>query len=99
MRQHLLGVPGVTDVHDLHAWTLTSGIPSLSADVTVTDECLARARRRRHRSTSCARRVSDHFDVRQATFQVEPASHRAHEDLGEVHEEGLIRSAPSGRYC
>src|SRR3712207_5968735 len=41
VRQHLLGVPGVTDVHDLHAWTITSGILSLSAHVTVTDACLA----------------------------------------------------------
>ena len=41
VRAHLLGVPGVTDVHDLHAWTITSGIPSLSAHVTVTDACLA----------------------------------------------------------
>ena len=31
----------VLDVHDLHAWTITSGIPSLSAHVTVTDACLA----------------------------------------------------------
>ena len=29
--------------------------------------------------------VGDHFAVRHATFQLEPASHRAHEDLGEVH--------------
>ena len=41
VRRHLLEVPGVTDVHDLHAWTITSGIPSLSAHVTVTDACLA----------------------------------------------------------
>src|SRR3954465_7362271 len=41
VRTHLLGVPGVTDVHDLHAWTITSGIPSLSAHVTVTHTCPA----------------------------------------------------------
>jgi len=29
-------VPGVVDVHDLHAWTITSGMPALSAHVTVT---------------------------------------------------------------
>ena len=39
--RHLLGMPGVVDVHDLHAWTITSGMPSLSAHVTVTDEALA----------------------------------------------------------
>ena len=37
---HRGGVPGVVDVHDLHAWTITSGMPSLSAHVTVTDAAL-----------------------------------------------------------
>src|SRR6185295_4350813 len=41
VERHLRALPGVTDVHDLHAWTITSGIPSLSAHVTVTDACLA----------------------------------------------------------
>jgi cobalt-zinc-cadmium efflux system protein len=81
---HLLGVPGVTDVHDLHAWTITSGIPSLSAHVTVTDACLAE-RGVGATLDELSRCVADHFDVHHATFQVEPASHREHEDLGEVH--------------
>ena len=29
--------------------------------------------------------VAEHFDIHHATFQVEPVTHRAHEDLGEVH--------------
>ncbi|WP_244930498.1 cation diffusion facilitator family transporter [Nocardioides sp. W7] len=84
VRRHLLGVPGVVDVHDLHAWTITSGIPSLSAHVTVTDACLAErgVGATLDELSGC---VSDHFDVRHTTFQVEPASHREHEDLGEVH--------------
>jgi cobalt-zinc-cadmium efflux system protein len=28
--------------------------------------------------------VASHFDVEHATFQIEPASHREHEDLGAV---------------
>ena len=84
VRQHLLDVPGVTDVHDLHAWTITSGIPSLSAHVTVTDECLAERGVGATLDELC-RCVAEHFDVRHATFQVEPVSHREHEDLGEVH--------------
>jgi cobalt-zinc-cadmium efflux system protein len=84
VRRHLLEVPGVTDVHDLHAWTITSGIPSLSAHVTVTDECLAQRGVGATLDELC-RCVADHFDVRHATFQVEPLSHRDHEDLGEVH--------------
>ena len=84
VRQHLLGVPGVTDVHDLHAWTITSGIPSLSAHVTVTDEALADRGVGPILDELCEC-VAAHFDVRHATFQVEPLSHEAHEDLGEMH--------------
>ena len=84
VREHLMGVPGVTDVHDLHAWTITSGIPSLSAHVTVTDECLAERGVGPTLDELC-QCVADHFDVHHATFQIEPASHQEHEDLGEVH--------------
>jgi len=31
----LKGVPGVIDVHDLHVWTITSGLDSMSAHVQV----------------------------------------------------------------
>jgi cobalt-zinc-cadmium efflux system protein len=84
VRTHLMDVPGVTDVHDLHAWTITSGIPSLSAHVTVTDACLAERGVGATLDELCAC-VAERFDIHHATFQVEPASHREHEDLGEVH--------------
>lgn len=81
MRAHLLAMDGVTDVHDLHVWTITSGMPSLSAHVTVTDACLE------HRGVGAvlddlARCAKADFGVEHATFQVEPESHRDHEDLG-----------------
>ena len=41
VREHILGVDGVLDVHDLHAWTITSGLPVLSAHVVVTEDALA----------------------------------------------------------
>jgi cobalt-zinc-cadmium efflux system protein len=84
VRRHLAEVPGVVDVHDLHAWTITSGMPSLSAHVAVSDDALdehgvgAILDRLCECTSSC-------FDVRHATFQVEPMSHREHEDLGEAH--------------
>jgi cobalt-zinc-cadmium efflux system protein len=84
VRTHLLDVPGVTDVHDLHAWTITSGIPSLSAHVTVTDACLGERGVGATLDELCAC-VAERFDIHHATFQVEPVSHREHEDLGEVH--------------
>jgi cobalt-zinc-cadmium efflux system protein len=84
VRQHLLEVGGVVDVHDLHAWTITSGMPSLSAHVTVTDACLERrgVGPLLDEFSAC---VASHFDVDHVTFQIEPESHREHEDLGEAH--------------
>jgi cobalt-zinc-cadmium efflux system protein len=78
VRDHLREVGGVVDVHDLHAWTITSGMPALSAHVTVTEASLG------DRGvgpilddlTGC---VSRHFGIDHATFQVEPESHRDHE--------------------
>ncbi|NYG59215.1 cobalt-zinc-cadmium efflux system protein [Nocardioides daedukensis] len=81
VREHLAAVPGVTDVHDLHAWTITSGLSSLSAHVTVTDEMLARigVGGVLDQLQECA---AGHFELHHSTFQVEPVSHRQHEDLG-----------------
>ncbi len=84
VRAHVLELPGVVDVHDLHAWTITSGLPSLSAHVIVTDAALE-ARGVGAVLDDLCHCVGEHFDVRHTTFQVEPASHQAHEDLGEVH--------------
>ena len=84
VRRHLAGVAGVVDVHDLHAWTITSGLPSLSAHVTVTDETLETTGVGGvlDQLCECAR---EHFEIHHATFQVEPVTHREHEDLGETH--------------
>ena len=84
VRAHLREVPGVVDVHDLHAWTITSGMPVLSAHVTVTDACLAKrgVGALLDEFSGC---VASHFEVDHATFQIEPESHRDHEDLGEAH--------------
>jgi cobalt-zinc-cadmium efflux system protein len=84
VRDHLRKVPGVVDVHDLHAWTITSGMPVLSAHVTVTDACLEKrgVGSLLDEFSGC---VASHFAVEHVTFQIEPESHRAHEDLGETH--------------
>jgi cobalt-zinc-cadmium efflux system protein len=84
VERHLLAMPGVVDVHDLHAWTITSGLPSLSAHVTVTDAELDRRGVGAILDQLC-HCVADHFEVKHATFQVEPVSHRDHEDLGAAH--------------
>jgi cobalt-zinc-cadmium efflux system protein len=78
VRDHLCGVAGVVDVHDLHAWTITSGMPALSAHVTVTNESLA-ARGVGPILDDLTGCVAAHFGIDHATFQVEPESHRDHE--------------------
>ncbi|HEX6247016.1 MAG TPA: cation diffusion facilitator family transporter [Nocardioidaceae bacterium] len=83
VRAHLAAVPGVVDVHDLHAWTITSGMPVLSVHVTVTDVVLAE-RGVCELLDELAGCVAGHFDVDHATFQIEPESHRVHEHLGTV---------------
>ncbi len=42
----MAGVPGVSEVHDLHVWTITSGYPALAAHVLVgrDEDCHARRR-------------------------------------------------------
>ncbi|MCW2755247.1 MAG: Cation transporter [Marmoricola sp.] len=78
VRRHLCRADGVLDVHDLHAWTITSGMPALSAHVTVTAQALAErgVGRILDDLTGCVR--AD-FGIDHATFQVEPESHRDHE--------------------
>jgi cobalt-zinc-cadmium efflux system protein len=78
IRDHIRGVPGVVDVHDLHAWTITSGVPVLSAHVVVDDECIAAGRSGEvlDRLGEC---LTGHFDVEHCTFQLEPVGHQAHE--------------------
>ncbi|MGY1814578.1 cation diffusion facilitator family transporter [Blastococcus sp. SYSU D00820] len=83
VRAHVLGVPGVIGVHDLHAWTITSGLPVLSAHVVVTEEVLADGHGGRVLDALCAC-LGDHFDVEHCTFQLEAETHAAHE--APVHE-------------
>lgn len=79
VRAHILAVPGVVDVHDMHAWTITSGMPVMSAHVVVEDT-LADGDHAPvlDKLSTC---LSDHFDVEHCTFQVEPARHHAHERM------------------
>ena len=38
LKTELKAIPGVVDVHDLHVWTITSGMDSLSAHVQIDDQ-------------------------------------------------------------
>ncbi|WP_267242020.1 cation diffusion facilitator family transporter [Streptomyces sp. PR69] len=78
VREHILQLPGVEGLHDLHAWTITSGMPVLSAHVVVSPEVLDAIGHEKmlHDLQGC---LGDHFDVEHCTFQLEPAGHAAHE--------------------
>jgi cobalt-zinc-cadmium efflux system protein len=78
IREHILAAPGVVDAHDIHAWTITSGVPVFSAHVVVEDEVLDAEGIDRvlDRLAQC---LGEHFDTDHCTFQLEPASHRDHE--------------------
>jgi cobalt-zinc-cadmium efflux system protein len=78
VRRHICGVPGVLGVHDLHAWTITSGVPVLSAHVEVPDELLARGEAGRVLE-DLRRCLSGHFDVAHCTFQLEPPAETGRE--------------------
>ncbi|GHD38541.1 cation transporter [Streptomyces mirabilis] len=78
VRAHVLALPGVEDVHDLHAWTITSGMPVLSAHVVVSSEVLNAIGHEKmlHELQGC---LGHHFDVEHCTFQLEPSGHAEHE--------------------
>jgi cobalt-zinc-cadmium efflux system protein len=76
VRRHLLETPGVGDVHDLHAWTITSGLPVLSAHVVL--ERGADAGRVLDGLGDC---LAGHFDIEHSTFQLEQPEHRGHEGV------------------
>jgi cobalt-zinc-cadmium efflux system protein len=78
VRRHLLSAPGVEDVHDLHAWMITSGVPVMSAHVVVDDAVLADGGYGRllDRLHDC---LAGHFDVEHCTLQLEPSGHVDHE--------------------
>ena len=75
VRTHILQSPGVADVHDLHAWTITSGINVVSAHVvldegadppSVLDEL--------------CRCLTGDFDIEHSTFQLESHDRRRLEE-------------------
>jgi cobalt-zinc-cadmium efflux system protein len=79
VRSHLSEVEHVLNVHDLHAWTVTSGQTTLSAHVVVEDHCFDSG----HTPAildALQQCLTEHFDVEHATFQLEPSSHVSHEE-------------------
>ncbi|HZA50738.1 MAG TPA: cation diffusion facilitator family transporter, partial [Myxococcaceae bacterium] len=79
IREIMRQVPGVTGVHDLHVWTISSGIYALSAHLVVpdpltcdNDEILSAVKHQ----------LFDRFRIDHTTIQIESETY-AH--VGEVH--------------
>jgi len=72
-------VPGVVEVHDLHIWSITTGLPALSGHVRLDDS---------HPETSdemlnrIKQTVRDRFGIVHTTIQFESC---AYQELGDVH--------------
>ncbi len=74
VRTHMLAVPGVVEVHDVHAWTITSGVPAFSAHVTVAESAWEEYGYHAilDELKACLR---EHFHADHTTLQLEPEGH------------------------
>lgn len=80
VRQHIMELNHVKDVHDLHASTVGTGLPTLTAHVVIEDGCFAdgHAMEVLESVKAC---VAEHFEVaiHHSTFQIETEHIAAHE--------------------
>ena len=63
-------LPGVHDVHDIHLWTITTGMESMSGHVIVED--MAKSAELLSQMNEL---LSQRFGIRHTTFQLEPREH------------------------
>lgn len=80
VRSHILELPHVQSVHDLHATHFSTGLPVLTAHVVIDDECFFDG----HVPSmidDLQKCVAGHFEVQieHSTFQLERATHAEHE--------------------
>jgi cobalt-zinc-cadmium efflux system protein len=75
VRRHILEAGGVADVHDLHAWTITSGMNVLSAHVVIRPDADPPAV-----LDELCRCLSADFDIEHSTFQLESSDRRRLEE-------------------
>ncbi len=75
VKSALIGIPGVLDVHDLHIWTITSGMDSLSCHLLVEDQA-----NQQTILQQAIRTIEEKFKIQHATIQIETSETR-HEKL------------------
>lgn len=71
VRRHILEAPGVVGCHDLHAWTITSGMNVVSAHVV-----LAKGADPAVALDALCECLADDFDIEHSTFQLETEDRR-----------------------
>jgi cobalt-zinc-cadmium efflux system protein len=76
LESKLLAVAGVSAVHDLHVWTVTSGFDAMSCHLVVNDFSTARSVLKQARIV-----MRDEFGIDHVTIQVEDEALRAHDAL------------------
>ena len=79
VERHILEAPGVQGVHDLHAWTITSGMNVVSAHVVLGPEGQPG-----DVLDHLGRCLSDDFDIDHSTFQLETPEHVVWEARGSM---------------
>ena len=74
LREALASVSGVSEIHDLHVWSLTSGVNAMSAHAVINDHDL-------HDEVLMAiqKKATTEFKISHATVQVECQGHAANE--------------------
>lgn len=75
LERKLLAIPGVTAVHDLHVWTITSGLNAMSCHLVVADMGQGRAT-----LLSAREAMETDFDLTHTTIQIEDEDLRGAED-------------------
>jgi len=71
VREALQSIPGVRDVHELHIWTITSGMDSLSCHLLVEDDCDCQSVLQ-----EAIHKIEERFRIRHTTIQVEKSQLR-----------------------
>jgi cobalt-zinc-cadmium efflux system protein len=69
IRESIMKTDKVLDVHDLHVWTITSGMNALSGHIVVTDQILSEADKV---VQAINRKLLENYGISHTTIQVEP---------------------------
>jgi cobalt-zinc-cadmium efflux system protein len=69
IRDSIMKTEKVLDVHDLHVWTITSGMNALSGHIVVPDEILSEANKV---VQAINRKLIENYGISHTTIQVEP---------------------------